>query len=71
GELRAQREAIEDLWADGLVHRRWQRLVSRLSEADCESIVRVAVARGAARDRVQWLPATAATDGWGSGAACA
>ena len=71
GDLRAQREAIEDLWADGLVHRRWQRLVSRLSEADCESIVRVAVARGAAGDRVQWLPATAATDGWGSGAACA
>jgi hypothetical protein len=68
GEARAQREAIEDLWTDGLVLRRWQRLVSRLSAADCEAIVRVAVARGAAGERLQWLPDTVATAGWGAAA---
>jgi hypothetical protein len=62
----SQREAIEDLWTDGLVQRRWQRLASRLSAADCESIARVAVARGVVGERLHWLPEAAATEGWGA-----
>jgi hypothetical protein len=65
-DAQAQREAIEDLWTDGLVQRRWQRLVSRLSADDCESITRLALARGAAGERLQWLPAANATEGWGA-----
>lgn len=63
-DAQAQREALEDLWLDGLVLRRWQRLAGRLSADDCESIVRIAVARGVGGERLHWLPADTATEGW-------
>ena len=60
----AERHAIEDLWKDPLVRRRWQRLALRLTADDCERICRSAVARGLAGNAVRWLTETAATDGW-------
>lgn len=42
----AERHAVEDLWRDALVQRRWLRLALRLTEADCERVCRIAVERG-------------------------
>lgn len=44
----AERHAVEDLWRDPLVQRRWLRLALRLTEADCERVCRIAVDRGLA-----------------------
>ena len=57
------RQALEDLWCDPAVNRRWQRFVLLLDEAACERLVRVAARRGLAKGW-QWLPRAAATDGW-------
>ncbi len=60
----AERHAVEDLWRDPLVNRRWQRLALQLTEADCERVCHTAAERGLAGHGVQWLPAAAATEGW-------
>ena len=60
----ALRHALEDIWADALVLRRWQRLALRLDEAACERIVRLAQCRGLAGAALRWLPRDAATEGW-------
>ena len=60
----ALRRALEDIWSDALVLRRWQRLALRLTEAQCESIVREAQRRGLAGPQVRWLPRALATEGW-------
>jgi hypothetical protein len=58
------RQALEDLWRDAAVNRRWQRFALQLDEATCERAVRVAARRGLGGRVWQWLPRAAATDGW-------
>jgi hypothetical protein len=58
------RHALEDLWTDAAVNRRWQRFALQLTEADCERTVRVAAKRGIGGKGWQWLPAASATEGW-------
>ncbi len=60
----ALRHALEDLWTDAAVNRRWQRFALQLSEADAERLVRGAARRGLGGKGWQWLPRAAATDGW-------
>jgi hypothetical protein len=60
----ALRHALEDLWTDAAVNRRWQRFALQLGEADCERLVRLAAKRGLAGKGWQWLPRAAATEGW-------
>ena len=47
----AERHAVEDLWRDPLVNRRWQRLALRLCATDCVRIGRLAADRGLAGER--------------------
>ncbi|HEY6513343.1 MAG TPA: hypothetical protein VI032_15270 [Burkholderiaceae bacterium] len=61
----ALRRTLEAVWCDPLVLRRWQRLALRLSEAQCEQIVRTAQGRGLAGPQLRWLPQPLATEGWG------
>ncbi|HEY6134150.1 MAG TPA: hypothetical protein VIW70_09245 [Rubrivivax sp.] len=58
------RQALEDLWTDAAVNRRWQRLALQLDEAACERLVRQAARRGLGGKTWQWLPRAAATEGW-------
>jgi len=60
----ALRRTMEDVWCDPLVNRRWQRLALRLSEADCERLVRYAGRNGLASTDWHWLDRDAAVDGW-------
>lgn len=60
----ALRRALEDLWRDPLVLRRWQRLALRLDAAACERIVQSAERRGLLGGALRWLPLEAATEGW-------
>ena len=60
----ALRRALEDVWADPLVLRRWQRLALALTETQCERVVREAMRRGLAERAVRWLPRELATEGW-------
>ncbi len=60
----ALRHALEDLWTDAAVNRRWQRFALQISEADCERLVRIAARRGLGGRGWQWLPQAAATEGW-------
>jgi hypothetical protein len=60
----ALRHALEDLWTDAAVNRRWQRFALQLSEADCERLIRIAAKRGLAGKGWQWLPRAVATEGW-------
>lgn len=59
-----ERHAVEDLWRDPLVNRRWQRLASCLTADDCVRIGRLAADRGLAGSGVRWLPHESATEGW-------
>lgn len=63
-DARAERHAVEDLWRDPLVYRRWQRLSHGLTAADCDRIGRAAADRGLAGRGVRWLTDDAATEGW-------
>jgi hypothetical protein len=47
-ERAAVRSAMEACWTHPLIQRRWEQLVLRLTCADCERIVRLAVQRGLA-----------------------
>ena len=58
------RQALEDLWTDAAVNRRWQRFALPLEEAVCERLVRQAARRGLGGKTWQWLPRAAATEGW-------
>jgi hypothetical protein len=60
----AQRHALEDLWHDPLLARRWERLALRLDEAAAELLLATLQrALGGAR-RWRALPAVDAVDGW-------
>jgi hypothetical protein len=58
------RHALEDLWTDAAVNRRWQRFALQLDEAACERAVRMAAKLRLGGRGWQWMPAAAATDGW-------
>jgi hypothetical protein len=58
------RHALEDLWTDAAVNRRWQRFALQLDEAQCERLLRQAARRGLGGKAWQWLPRAAATEGW-------
>jgi hypothetical protein len=58
------RHALEDLWTDAAVNRRWQRFALQLDEAACERAVRIAGKRGLGGKGWQWLPTASATEGW-------
>lgn len=60
----ALRHALEDMWTDAAVNRRWQRFALALTEADAERLVRIAARHGLAGKGWQWLPGQAATEGW-------
>ena len=60
----AERHAVEDLWRDPLINRRWQRLALCLTADDCVHIGRLAADRGLAGSGVRWLTDESATDGW-------
>ena len=60
----ALRQALEDLWRDAAVNRRWQRFALQVDEVACERAVKVAARRGLAGKGWQWLPRALATDGW-------
>jgi hypothetical protein len=63
------RHALEDLWTDAAVNRRWQRFALQLDEAACERAVRMAAKLRLGGRGWQWLPQTAATEGWSMQAA--
>ena len=58
------RRALEDSWADTLVNRRWQRLASRLTAADCEALLQRASQRGLVVGGSRWVSSDSATEGW-------
>jgi len=58
------RHALENLWTDAAVNRRWRRFALQLDEAACERLVRLAARRGLGSKTWQWLPRAAATEGW-------
>lgn len=58
------RQAMEDTWGDTLVNRRWQRLATWLSAADCEQLLQRASQRGLVVGGSRWLSRESATDGW-------
>ena len=60
----ALRHALEDSWADALVNRRWQRLATRLTTADCELLLQRAAQRQLVVGGSRWLSSECATDGW-------
>lgn len=60
----ALRRAMEAAWAQPLVLRRWQRVALRLTEAQCERIVELAVQRRLAGSELRCLSLDVATDGW-------
>jgi hypothetical protein len=59
-----ERAAVERLWDDALVLRRWQRLVRHLDAAACERLCELALGRGLAGPALRWQPVHAATEGW-------
>jgi hypothetical protein len=59
-----ERHAVEDMWRDTLVNRRWQRLVAYLSAVNCGRIVRTVAERGLAGKGIRWTPPELATEGW-------
>jgi len=58
------RQALEDLWTDAAVNRRWQRFALQLDEAACERAVRMAAKLRLGGRGWQWLPRASATEGW-------
>jgi hypothetical protein len=60
----ALREALEDVWVDAALNRRWQRFARQLDEAACERLVHLAARRGLGGKGWQWLPRASATEGW-------
>jgi hypothetical protein len=59
-----ERAAVERLWDDALVRRRWQRFVLHLDAAACERLCELALGRGLAGPALRWRPLAAATEGW-------
>ena len=60
----AQRQALEDLWADPLLARRWQRAAERLGDAAATRLLAAARRQGLLGAGWRPLDAAAAVDGW-------
>jgi hypothetical protein len=58
------RQAMEDTWGDALVNRRWQRLATWLTAADCELLLQRASQRSLVVGGSRWLSRESATEGW-------
>ncbi|HET9823355.1 MAG TPA: hypothetical protein VFQ16_16170 [Burkholderiaceae bacterium] len=58
------RHALEDLWRDAAVNRRWQRFALQLDADGCERVLRVAARRSLGGKGWRWLPRSSATEGW-------
>ena len=58
------RRAMQDVWRDTLVQRRWQRLATRLTAAQCEQLLQRAAQRQLVAGACQWLDLDQATEGW-------
>ncbi len=58
------RHALEDMWTDAAVNRRWQRFAMLLDDAACEHLLRIAARHGLGGKAWHWLPHAAATEGW-------
>lgn len=58
------RRALQDVWQDALVQRRWQRLATRLTAAQCEHLLHSAAQRKLVAGACQWLAPDQATEGW-------
>lgn len=61
---RAARWALEDVWADARVQRRWQTFALALGEAGCEALLERAAADGAAGVRAMLHGPAQAVEGW-------
>ena len=61
---RAARHALEDLWTDPLLQRRWQRLALRLTDAEAQAILQRAHATRLLGGGWRPLDAGFAVDGW-------
>lgn len=60
----ARRHALEDLWGDPLLQRRWHRLAAGLDEALADRLLRVGRREGALPGPWRTLDGDAAVDGW-------
>jgi hypothetical protein len=49
------RRALEDAWTHPVVARRWEQLALRLTRADCDRVVRLAVQRGLVGPQWHWV----------------
>jgi hypothetical protein len=58
------RQALEDSWTDALLVRRWVRLATRLSAADCELLLQRASQRALVVAGTRWVSSDNATQGW-------
>lgn len=61
----AARHALEDLWLDPLLQRRWRRLAQRLSDRDADALLRDGRASGMLGTGWRLLDDDWAIDGWG------
>lgn len=61
----AARHALEDLWLDPLLQRRWRRLAQRLTEAEADALLRHGRAGGLLGKGWRPLDDGWAIDGWG------
>jgi hypothetical protein len=64
----ADRCALEDLWTDPLLQRRWQRLALRLDDAGADRLLQQARRRGLLTGPWRALDPAWAVEGWGLGA---
>jgi hypothetical protein len=60
----ASRQALEDLWADPLLQRRWHRLAARLTDAAADRLLDGLQAVGSTGRGWRRLDTTLAVDGW-------
>lgn len=60
----ASRQALEDLWGDPLLQRRWHRLGGRLTEASADRLLARLLADSGPQRRWRPLDARVAVDGW-------
>jgi hypothetical protein len=61
----ARRQALEDLWADPLVARRWQRLAGRLDDREAHRLLCLARQQHLLGTGWRLMDRDAAVDGWG------
>lgn len=63
-EAHRARWAVEDAWRNPLVMKRWIAFARLVTPAQCEAVLQRAAARRLCTQRIEQIPADAATDGW-------